>query len=297
MKDLFPINNPLLVVVCTIGAGGHSEKILNEFPNSRLIGIDIDPKMVDMAQKKLSKYIETNRAKIYHTNYAAFNTIDFSDDFDVSIFEDDKTKFDVILADLGFNSYQLSDPKRGFSYQLDGDLDMRYDQTREDTSTCSDIVNSTTEFELTEIFSKFGDEHHAQRLSREIIKARKGTIIKTTKELTNIINKAFSGATKSQRYKMLTKIFQALRIAVNYEMTNLERLLENIIENLENNGIFIAISFHSGEDSRVENAMRQWIKQGLGASLTRGAITPHEDEIKENSRSHSAKMRVFIKTI
>jgi len=208
MRSHFSHDDALLMLDCTLGGGGHAEKILKEFPNARLVGIDIDSEMLVIAKTKLDPFINKKQVALYHDNYTMFEDINFDLDLDLSAFKKKERRFNFILADLGFNSYQLSDPHRGFSYQLDGELDMRYDRTRNDTPTCADIVNSAAEYELTEIFTKFGEENYSRHLAKSIIKARKGRIIKTTKELNDIIWNAFRSTTNAQRYKIVTKAFQ-----------------------------------------------------------------------------------------
>ncbi len=127
---------------CTVGGGNHAEKVLSEFTNSRLVGLDIDPDMVALASQKLEPFIEQKRALVFHTNYTGFDNLDVQPILDRKLFGSDKDRYDVIFADLGFNSYQVSTPDRGFSFMLKGELDMRYDRSRADTPTCADIVRN-----------------------------------------------------------------------------------------------------------------------------------------------------------
>jgi len=305
LETKFSSKKPFLMLDCTLGGAGHSSKVLQKFPNSRIIGLDIDPEMLALSTEKLDKFIKEKRAALYHKNFASFSTIDFEGDLDLSAFPPPKKNYDIILADLGLNSFQLDTPERGFSYKNEGELDMRYDRSRSDTSTCSDIVNSTSEYELQEIFYKFSDEPQAKAVASRIVKGRKGKIIKTTKDLHDIIWNSFNNISQKNKYKILTRVFQvffdskqkkALRIAVNYEFVNLQRFFDNSINFLEENGLMIMITFHSGELKIVNDNFFKWERDGKGVVLNRVPILPNEQEVLENSRSHSAAMKIFFKT-
>jgi len=216
---------------------------------------------------------------------------------------------DAVLIDLGFSSDQIEDAERGFSFLLSGPLDMRYSQSSQQESA-ADIVNNRSEEELVRIARDLGEEKFAKRIAREIVKARKIEKIKDTKELADIISKAIPERYKKGRVHFATKVFQALRIETNQELENLKKFLIKAEEVLASKGILAVISFHSLEDRIVKNFFKDEAldcvcppnfpkcvcthRQKLKI-VTRKPIAAQENEIKENPRARSAKLRVAQK--
>ena len=261
-------------VDCTLGAGGHAERILElSSPGGRLIGIDLDSEAISIAKERLEGF--GDRVSFVHANFADLDDILRSFGVD---------GVDGILMDLGVSWIQLSDPKRGFSFRLDAPLDMRMD--RRIPLTVCEVVNTKSEEELREIFRKYGQERWAGRIARRIVRFRERSPVLTTRQLAQIDESAVPGR---GRLHPATRIFLALRIYVNGELDNLERGLDSAIRWLKPGGRICVISFHSLEDRIVK-----WKFRGMKTHLriiTRKPITPGDEEVKENPRSRSAKLR------
>jgi 16S rRNA (cytosine1402-N4)-methyltransferase len=293
MKYLITRNDGIYVDG-TIGAGGHSEEILKR-TNAKVIGFDIDPKIVKIAQERLKNY--GDRVLILNRNYASVKE---------SLKELGIDKISGFLLDLGVSSYQL-DQGGGFSYRFDEKLDMRMD--RRSDLTASDILNESSEKEIADIIFKFGEEPKAKIIAREIIRYRQRKRIETTGELVKIIDKVVG---KKYRLKVLARVFQSLRIAVNKELDNLKMGLESAIDVLEKGGRIVVISYHSLEDRIVKNFFKSNEKKCICPPdvgeckcgkvqvvkiLTKKPITPKEDEISLNPRARSAKLRACEKIL
>jgi 16S rRNA (cytosine1402-N4)-methyltransferase len=246
-----------------------------------LIGVDFDPGNIEMARAKLSAI--GGRFDLYQNNFAALPTI---------LTESGAVKADAIIADLGVASPQIDDPARGFSYRQSGPLDMRMDRSR--GRTASDFVNRMSEGELASALLEFGDETDAPRIARLIVERRKNQPITTTDELTALVCEARDFTLKRAAGAKLhpaARTFQALRILVNRELANLDRLLAILPESLNPGGIAAIISFHSGEDRRVKAAFRAGFEAGVYDRISPDPILADEEEIKLNPRSRSAKLR------
>lgn len=283
----------------TLGAGGHSEAILNaSAPAGKLIGMDLDPDAIEVAKKRLAKFGE--RVKIIQGSYA------LADQY-IASFPDNITGFDGILIDLGISSMQVDTAEKGFSFQKEGPLDMRFDPNQ--TTSAYDLVNFSSEEKLSHIFWEYGEERAARRIAAAICNARIKEPIETTTKLAEIIANAVHIDRKSKN-NPATKSFQALRIAVNNELETIQNALPILTTLLNPGGKLAIISFHSLEDRIVKNFFRiesmdcicppeQVICTcGHKASLkliNRHAITAKDDEIRENPRARSAKLRVVEK--
>ncbi|HID55575.1 TPA: 16S rRNA (cytosine(1402)-N(4))-methyltransferase RsmH [Candidatus Poribacteria bacterium] len=263
-----------IYVDCTLGAGGHAERILQlSSPGGRLIGIDLDSEAISIARERLKRF--GDRVSFVHANFA---------DLDDILRSLGLEGVDGVLMDLGVSWIQLSDPKRGFSFRMEAPLDMRMD--RRAPLTAYEVVNTKSERELREIFRKYGEERWAGRIARRIVRCRERSPILTTKQLARIVE---SAVTRRGRIHPATRVFQALRIYVNGELDNLERGLDSAIRWLKPGGRICVISFHSLEDRIVK-----WKFRGMKAHLriiTPKPITPGGEEVKENPRSRSAKLR------
>jgi 16S rRNA (cytosine1402-N4)-methyltransferase len=281
-------------VDCTVGGGGHAEEILRSTaPDGLLIGIDTDREALDEAAKRLAPF--KNRTILVKGNFADMDTI---------LTETNIGKVDGILLDLGVSSHQLDTAYRGFSFTLDAPLDMRMDPSR--GSSAYDLIQTLSEAELERIIRKYGEERMARRVARSIVENRKFAPIRTTADLAAVVIRAFPHEARRQKIHPATRTFQALRIAVNDELTGLQRAIDGGIERLGSRGRFSVISFHSLEDRIVKSAFHIGEKGcicppdfpvcscGRTPTLrvvTRKPITPDEEEISRNPRSRSAKLR------
>jgi 16S rRNA (cytosine1402-N4)-methyltransferase len=275
---------------CTVGLGGHAEAILNAgFPSARVLGMDLDPAALHLAQERLAAY--ESRALLVEGNFAALKEVAESSGF---------APADGILFDLGVSSLQLDDAERGFSFRQDSPLDMRMSPREE--VTAADIVNTYPAEELANVIWRYGEERHSRRIARLIVANRPVT---TTFQLAQLVERAAGGA--REKIHPATRTFQALRIAVNGELDSLETALRDACGLLDIGGRLAVISFHSLEDRIVKNFIRREstdcicppsapaCRCGHTAMLrpvSRRPISPGEEEIRRNPRSRSAKLRV-----
>jgi len=276
LDEVMSLLNPKdggVYVDCTLGAGGHAERILElSSPSGRLIGIDLDSEAISIAKERLKRF--GDRVRFVHANFADLDDILRSLDVD---------EVDGILMDLGVSWIQLSDPERGFSFRLDAPLDMRMD--RRIPLTAREVVNTKSERELREIFRRYGEERWAGRIARRITRLRGKSPILTTRQLARIVE---STVPRHGRFHPATRIFLALRIYVNRELDNLERGLDSAIRWLKPGGRICVISFHSLEDRIVKWKFREGTCLKI---ITRKPVTPGDEEVRENPRSRSAKLR------
>ncbi len=282
-------------VDCTVGAGGHAERILElTSPDGKVVGIDQDEEILKIAGERLKRFGE--RVRLMHGNFLDIK----------GIMKDERA--DAILFDLGVSSYQLEDKERGFSFMSDAPLDMRMDKKAE--ITAADIVNSASERELSDIIFKYGEERFAKRIASFIVKERETKPVATTLQLSNIITKAVPARFHPRDIHPATRTFQALRIAVNHELEILERSLLDAVDILKPKGRMCVISFHSLEDRIVKRAFQRLEKGcicppkipicqcGIKPSMkiiTKKPVAPAEEEINANPRARSAKLRAAEK--
>lgn len=266
----------------TIGGGGHSIEILKK--GGTVLGIDVDQEALDFIEKELSirNYDFRDRLVLVKGNFKDINKIAKENGFE---------NVAGIVLDLGISSNHVDRAERGFSFQKEGPLDMRMDKSL--GVTAGDLVNGLTKNELYELLFRFGEERFAKVIVSQIINARKIKKIETTTELADIIKKAVPY--KKDGIHPATKVFQALRIAVNDELNILSETLPNALKLLERNGRLAIISFHSLEDRIVKHTFLQFDHDRLGNIITKKPIVPTNDEIDINSRSRSSKLRVFEK--
>lgn len=268
-----------LIVDCTVGAGGHAKEILRQIaPDGFLIGIDKDADALSYAERSLEEY--KGAFKLIHADFKHIEKI---------LAEEGIDKVDGLLFDLGVSSLQLDEPGRGFSFLREGPLDMRMDMSAD--RRASDLVNRLSEDELAEILSGFGEERFSKRISRAIANARKRRPIQTTSELRNIIHGALASSVRYARIDPATRTFQALRIVVNDELGALDDALECAPCILKRAGRACVISFHSLEDRIVKNKFKRFSQEGILRLLNKKPIRPTQDEIEQNSRARSAKLR------
>ena len=275
-----------VLVDCTVGLGGHSRQLMAMAgPTAQLIAMDVDAHNLRRAKENLKDF--GSRARFFHANFSQIQ--DVLDDAGVP-------SADAVLADLGVASTQLDDPDRGLSFSADGPLDMRLDGRL--TKTAGDLVNSLAEKDLADLIYQYGEDRYSRRIARAIVAARKTGRIEGTKDLADLVRRAYPAPARRSRHGVhpATRTFQALRIEVNEELKNLERLLEQLPGILSINGRAAIISFHSLEDRCVKQAFAGWAETQRATLVTRKPIVPAEQEVRQNPRSRSAKLRVAEKT-
>ncbi|PCI29925.1 MAG: 16S rRNA (cytosine(1402)-N(4))-methyltransferase [SAR324 cluster bacterium] len=284
------------MIDCTLGGAGHSKALLQQVPGLYLHGVDRDEQALAAADKTLADF--SGRYTLHHYSFAE----------GVRRLREQGVKVDYILADLGVSSHQIDQEDRGFSFRSDAPLDMRMNQ--QDDFSAADLVNETDEWELTRIIRVYGEETFAKRIARQIVKQRQEKPIETTWQLADCIRAAIPKKFQFGRLHPATKTFQALRIAVNHELEELDQLLENAIELLNFGGRLAIISFHSLEDRPVKKQFKKWADPcecskniphcicGLKPKvklLHSKIIKATPEEIERNPRSRSAKLRVIEK--
>ena len=278
----------------TMGGAGHSIQIINKLSkNGILIGIDRDEEALIASQERLKQF---QNVKYIHDNHDNIKQI---------LEKLDIEKVDGILLDLGVSSYQLDERNRGFSYLGENKLDMRMDKTQK--LTAMDVVNTYEEEKLANIIYEYGEERFSRRIAKNICEYRKNKLIETTKQLVDIIEKSIPNATKKDGHPA-KRTFQAIRIEVNDEIKPLYKTVKDCIQCLNPNGRLCIITFHSLEDRAVKNAYIEAKgkctcpkdlpycvcgAESLGEILTKKPIVAAKEEILENPRSKSAKLRIF----
>ena len=255
----------------TVGGGGHSRLILATAEDVKITAVDQDKDALNAAKENLAEF--GNRVKFIHSNFANYQF--------------PENTYHGILADLGVSSYHLDNPERGFSFRNPANLDMRMNQQQ--SLTAGDIINEWGEKELADIFFKYGEERLSRRIARRIVEKRP---FNTTTELANAIAYSVPPKYRHGRIHPATRVFQALRIAVNDELKVLETLIEKAPNALIPEGRIAIISFHSLEDRPVKHGLRNSPSLRI---LTKKPIIATEEEIKENPRSRSAKLRIAEK--
>ncbi|HUQ33205.1 MAG TPA: 16S rRNA (cytosine(1402)-N(4))-methyltransferase RsmH [Pyrinomonadaceae bacterium] len=287
-----------LFVDGTLGLGGHSEAILEASNDARVIGIDRDPEALESARQRLAKY--GSRFRGVHANFREAARV---------IVEAGEQDVQGVLVDLGVSSLQFDTGNRGFSFRHDAPLDMRMDASGNE-ETAAELLAHLPEEEIARIIFEYGEERRSRRISRWIVERReRGEPIATTKELADLVARAV-GYRKTDKVHPATRTFQALRIAVNRELEGLSEFVETAIDLLQPDGRFVAISFHSLEDRIMKQTLRRLAGQcecsprspvcSCGARraveiLTRRPIVPGEEEVSENPRARSAKLRACCK--
>ena len=280
----------------TLGGGGHAFEVCRRLgPGGRLIGIDQDQDAIAAASERLAPF--GDRAVIVRSNYRQIQ--DVLEGLQIG-------RVDGIYLDLGVSSYQLDTAERGFSYREDAPLDMRMD--RRNTQTAADLVNGCDESELYRIIRDSGEEKFAKNIAKHIVKARQEKPIETTGELTEIIKAAIPAKMRATGGHPAKRTFQAIRIALNHELEVLDQSIDTMIQLLNPGGRLSIITFHSLEDRIVKNRFREnenpcicppdfpvcvCGRVSRGRVITRKPILPSEEELEENKRAKSAKLRVF----
>ena len=278
----------------TVGGGGHSALLLAECASCSVIAVDRDPDALKAAKATLAQF--GTRVRFIRARFdEALRSADLSE------------PLAGVLLDLGVSSHQLDSDRRGFAFRAGVELDMRMDATRGDEPSAAQILNSEPEEALARIFHEYGEEPRSRGLARAVVERRAATPFRTSDDLVAVLYRTLG---RVPRAKEKARIFQALRIAVNEELTCLARGLEEFREAMAPNARIAVISYHSLEDRMVKNAFRDWSRscvcppgmpvcscrgEPLGSVLTRKAVRPSEIEVRRNPRARSARLRVWRK--
>ena len=283
LEYLSPSDNKNFVD-CTVGEGGHAKLILDRnAPSGKVLGIDWDPAQVESGKWLMADY--KDRLILENNSYANLKEIISRINFG---------PIEGILLDLGMSSAHLDKSHKGFSFRLDQGLDMRYDD-RFNFLTAEKILNEWKVEDIEKIIKEYGEEKFSKKIAEKITEERKKGRIKSTFQLTKIIEDTIPKQMRNGKIHCATRTFQALRIAVNHELENLEKVLPQIISVLPQGGKIVVISFHSLEDRIVKNFFNQEAKKKTIKILTKKPVVAGCDEIKKNPRARSAKLRAAIK--
>jgi len=261
----------------TVGLGGHSNQILKYLSNKgRLIGVDRDARTLTICKNNLNK--KNQNFSLHNDSYDNINSILDSQNI--------KT-VDGILLDLGLSSYQLNDSERGFSFNSNGELDMRFDTSQ--STKAKDILNHYETDQLADIIYKYGEERRSRVIAKNIIKVR------PLEKISELVEAIRVSTPPKNRNKSIARVFQAIRITVNDELKKLDEFLSFFYKNLNMGGIIAIISFHSLEDRIVKHQFKKLEKESVLKIITKKPITPSEKELNLNSRARSSKLRVAQK--
>ncbi len=281
--EMLNLKGRKVIVDCTIGVGSHALKFFEHADSDAfLVGIDKDEDSLRVASMRLKNY--SSRLKLFKEDFRNLDCI--LDTLDIK-------RADIFFFDLGISTFQLSDAQRGFSFSKDGPLDMRMDKNS--FVSAYDLVNYLSEYELNAIFKKFGEERFSRRIAHLLVEKRKIKPIYTTSQLKSVVLDAIPKRHFHFRIHPATRVFQALRIAVNRELESLEVGIRKAIERLSKGGRIGVITFHSLEDRITKHSFREFATKGIVKLVTKKPIVPSYGEVKENSASRSAKLRVAEK--
>ena len=268
----------------TLGGGGHAEEIVKVLQQGqgKLLAIDRDPAALAVARERLRTLgVSGEKVIVVQGNFAEIESLHAASGL---------APADGVLADLGLSSLALADAARGFSFNLSGPLDMRMDPN--ESTTAADLVNRMRERELADLIFKLGEERHSRRIARAIMEARP---IRTTTELAQVVTRAIPSRTGFHQIHPATRTFLALRLAVNRELENLETFLSKVWGVLAPGGRCVNLAFHSLEDRLVKRAFQSWQREGRARLLTRKVVRPSDDEVRDNPRARSARLRAIEK--
>lgn len=265
-----------VVLDLTVGAGGHSERLLEAAADLQLVGTDRDPQILELARQRLERF--GSRARLIHSRF---------DQLDPVLEQLGIEQVDAALIDLGVSSLQLDQAERGFSFDRDGPLDMRMDPGAR--RSAADLVNQGSRDELLFAIGTLGEEKSARAVVDEILAARRLAPVLRTSELSDLVRKRVRG---SRHHHPATRTFLGLRMAVNDELGCLERGLPMVIDQLAVGGRLVVIAFHGSEDRVAKQCFRSEEERGRVRRLNRKPLTPDDDEIRTNPRARSARIRV-----
>jgi len=275
-----------LYVDGTVGEGGHASAILDRLgPEGELWGLDRDPHVLQTAAARLAHH--TSKFQLFHRSYAQLG----------DLLESARVPGVAgILLDLGLSTFQLQESQRGFSFAGDEPLDMRFNPEGPGP-TAATLLNRASPAELERIFGEYGEEPRARRVARLVVQARRQRPFQTTQHLVKVMQQAQGPGGRRGRLHPATRVFQALRIAVNLELEELAGFLEHVPAWLEPGGRLVIIAYHSLEDRLVKHRLAAWERAGVMARLTRKPLTPTPAEVKANPRARSAKLRIAEKMV
>ena len=295
--DFVKPREPAVIIDATLGLGGHSEAILETYTDTRVIGIDQDPEAIAKATNRLFRFGE--RFTAVKSNFSTIKQV--ASDFNLD-------SVNGVIADLGVSSMQLESPERGFSFRSDGPLDMRMDPSSGETA--ADLLERLDEDDIANIIYRYGEERKSRRIAKLIVEKRDvGRPVQTTEELADLVERAV-GRRGKEKIHPATRTFQAIRIAVNNELGIIEKFITDSVDLIRPNGVLCIITFHSLEDRIVKQTFQRLSGKCLCPPriprcvcgsvkkveiVTRKPLTPTADEIIENPRSRSAKLRVCRK--
>lgn len=283
-----------IYVDCTLGGGGHSERILQKLTTGRLIAFDKDEEALSFTKQRLSKY--GDKVTYIHSDFKRADEV--LDELGIE-------KIDGVLMDLGVSSYQLDTEERGFSYRFDSPLDMRMDKSQ--FLTAFNVVNEYNEIDLADIIYKYGEERYSRKIASKIVEYRNTKTISTTGQLAEIVEKCYPPKERFKGGNPCKRTFQAIRIEVNKELDGLENIIQKLAYRLNKGGRICVITFHSLEDRIAKNAFKylelkcicppkQIIctcnKEQIVKIITKKPIVADENELETNPRAQSAKLRV-----
>jgi len=297
LKEVLNYLNPRIgqhFIDCTLGGGGYTLAIAEKVgKQGRVLAIDLDELALENIKEKIKKHKNKNIILV-HENFKNLSKIVNK------IFKKVRSnKLDGIVFDLGLSSAQLQDRHRGFSFKLDAPLDMRFahkhENNEKEQKNTKYIINSYQQEELEKILREYGEERFAGRIARGIVEQRKLRPIKTTGQLVEIVKNVVPKKYLYSRIHPATRTFQALRIATNGELENLKEALPQAVNSLKSGGRIVVVSYHSLEDRIVKHFFKKEAKEGKIKILTKKIVRPSEEEIEDNPRSRSAKMRVSEK--
>jgi 16S rRNA (cytosine1402-N4)-methyltransferase len=266
----------------TFGRGGHTAAVMNEWATAKMTALDWDADAISFGQDRFAAEISAARLQLIRASYFDFKSVR-------SQTPDFPQGFDLMLLDLGVSSPQLDQAERGFSFYHDGPLDMRMDQRLE--TTAAEIVNEWEEQDLARLLIEYGEVQRPFRVVRAIVHDRRTKPFETTKQLAGLIERVDGWQKKGSH--PATRYFMALRLKVNEELNGLQKALPDLIEGLADGGILAVITFHSLEDRIVKNIFKEHLH--VGRLVNKKVIKPTDEEIRDNSRARSAKLRAFEK--
>ncbi len=292
--DDLAIKKGSIFVDCNLGDGGHSEEVLKRTKGEvTIIGIDLDPEALKRAKDNLQKHESKKQSKIYYCqdNFANIANVVREALEKVTA----GSSVDAVLFDLGLSSYELEEGGRGFSFKSEDPLEMTFGVRDKYNFNAADIVNNWSVDQIETIIKSYGEEKFAGRIARKIVETRDGAPIKTAKQLADLIRSTYPSMLRFGRIHPATKTFQALRMAVNDELTTLSQGLEGAVQILKLGGRLAVISYHSLEDRIVKQYFKKVEEEGKVYIITKKPIVPGKEEMKENPRSRSAKLRIIEK--
>jgi 16S rRNA (cytosine1402-N4)-methyltransferase len=283
LRYLSPRSRGSLVVDGTVGEGGHADLFLRQDPTLELVGVDADPAMLDAARQRLASH--GSRCRLVHARFSAFFA---------RYAEHCARPANAVLLDLGVSMYHFRSSGRGFSFSADEPLDMRLDPAQE--TTAADLVNTLAVDDLADLIYEYGEERQSRRIARAVVAARGRARISGSRELADIVARCAGRSSRSSRIHPATRVFQALRIAVNDELAELERGLGSALGVLAPGGRIGVISFHSLEDRVAKRILRAAAAPAEGPAsyglVARKPLVAGEEEVRSNPASRSAKLRV-----